>query len=113
MGATTMPGVPRLARALSKVPSEHNTEHAVSACLHVCYSFLVPTPLVSSLRKDQYSRLNYRCTAQLRRDPHSSYMGRLVLASALATLMISYLYRTCFCITLSGIGACCKLLGEL
>ncbi|DBA81285.1 TPA: hypothetical protein ACH3X2_006902 [Trebouxia sp. C0005] len=27
VGATTMPGVPRLARALSKAPSQHNTEH--------------------------------------------------------------------------------------
>ncbi len=91
VGATTIPGVPRLARALSKMPSEHNTEHAVSACLRVGYSFQVPIPLVSVLEKDQYSKLHYRCTTQLRRDPYSSYMGRLAMASALATLNISYL----------------------
>ncbi len=51
VGATTMPGVPRLARAVSKVPSEHNTEHVVSTCLPVCYSFHVLHPLVSSLRE--------------------------------------------------------------
>ena len=48
VGATTMPGVPRLARALSKVPSAHSTEHAVSTCLSACYSFRMPTPLVST-----------------------------------------------------------------
>jgi hypothetical protein len=105
VGATTMPGVPRLARSLSKVPSEHNTEHAVSACMFAIAS-LCQLLLYPVLGKDQYSRLHYRCTTHLCRDTLCSCMGNIVLASALATLIISYLYRTCLCIILSGTDTC-------